>query len=149
VRAMGRAARGVRAMSLAEGDFILAAEVVADKDLILSIAENGFGKRTEVEKYRLTARGGKGVINMKTTPKTGKVVAALEVKADTDVLLITKDGKIIRLESGEIRRSGRSAQGVRLVRVENGDKVAAASVITADELNGKNGAEEQGNLTLQ
>jgi len=149
VRPMGRTARGVRAMALAEADCIVAGEVVADKDLILSIAENGFGKRTEVEKYRLTARGGKGIINMKTNTKTGKVVTALEVKEDTDVLLITKDGKIIRLESGEIRRSGRSAQGVRLVRLENGDRVAAASVITVDELNGKNGADEQGNLTLQ
>jgi DNA gyrase subunit A len=129
VRAMGRPARGVRAMDLAEGDAIIGAEVVEKEGLILSISENGFGKRTPLEDYRLTARGGKGVINMKLAPRIGKVVAILSVKEDTDLMIITRDGKIIRLESGEIRQAGRSTQGVRLVRMEEGDQVAAASVI--------------------
>jgi DNA gyrase subunit A len=129
VRAMGRPARGVRAMDLAEGDTIIGAEVVEKDGLILSISENGFGKRTPLEDYRLTARGGKGVINMKLAPRIGKVVAILSVKEDTDLMIITRDGKIIRLESGEIRQAGRSTQGVRLVRMEGGDQVAAASVI--------------------
>jgi DNA gyrase subunit A len=129
VRAMGRPARGVRAMDLAEGDAIIGAEVVEKEGLILSISENGFGKRTPLEDYRLTARGGKGVINMKLAPRIGKVVAILSVKEDTDLMIITRDGKIIRLESGEIRQAGRSTQGVRLVRMEDGDQVAAASVI--------------------
>jgi DNA gyrase subunit A len=129
VRAMGRPARGVRAMDLAEGDTLIGAEVVEKDGLILSISENGFGKRTPLEDYRLTARGGKGVINMKLTPRIGKVVAILSVKEDTDLMIITRDGKIIRLESGEIRQAGRSTQGVRLVRMEEGDQVAAASVI--------------------
>ncbi len=129
VRAMGRPARGVRAMDLAEGDYIIGAEVVEKEGLILSISENGFGKRTPLEDYRLTARGGKGVINMKMTPRIGKVVAILSVKEDTDLMIITRDGKIIRIESGEIRQAGRSTQGVRLVRMEEGDQVAAASVI--------------------
>ena len=116
---------------------------------MLTIAENGFGKRTPLKNYRLTARGGKGVINMKTTSRTGKVVSVLEVKEDSDVLLITQEGKIIRIEAGQIRQSGRSAQGVRLVRLEDGDRVAAASVLASDETNGKNGAEAQGDLTLQ
>jgi DNA gyrase subunit A len=141
VRAMGRPARGVRAMDLAEGDAIIGAEVVEKEGLILSISENGFGKRTPLMDYRLTARGGKGVINMKLAPRIGKVVAILSVKEDTDLMIITRDGKIIRLESGEIRQAGRSTQGVRLVRMEDGDQVAAASVIPtviAEEGEGQN-----------
>ncbi len=146
VRPMGRSARGVCAMDLAEGDYLVAAEVVGETGLILSMSEKGFGKRTPLQHYRLTARGGKGVINMKAAPKTGKVVSALEVKDDSDVLMITKDGKIIRLEASEIRQVGRSTQGVRLVRLEEGDRVAAASVIEGEETNGKNGEDLQGNL---
>jgi DNA gyrase subunit A len=133
VRPMGRQARGVRAMDLAERDYLVGLEVVQKEGLILSISENGFGKRTPLEDYRLTARGRKGVINMKTTPKVGKVVAVLSVKENTDLMIITKEGKIIRLESGEIRQAGRSTQGVRLVRMEEGDQVAAASVIPESE----------------
>src|SRR5579862_6706944 len=129
VRHMGRQARGVRAMNLDDGDYIVGAEVVEKDGLILSISEHGFGKRTPLEDYRLTARGGKGVINMKITPRIGRVVAILSVKEDTDLMIITKDGKIIRIESGEIRQAGRSTQGVRLVRMDEGDQVAAASVI--------------------
>ncbi len=140
VRPMGRQARGVRAMDLEKDDYLIGLEVVEKKGLILSISENGFGKRTPLEVYRLTARGRKGVINMKTTPKVGKVVAVLSVSENTDLMIITKDGKIIRLESGEIRQAGRSTQGVRLVRMEEGDQVAAASVIPEpEEEEGKNG----------
>ena len=149
VRAMGRPARGVRAMDLSEGDYIIGAEVVEKEGLILSISENGYGKRTELEEYRLTARGGKGVINMKVTPRIGKVVAILSVKEDTDLMIITRDGKIIRLESSEIRQAGRSTQGVRLVRMEEGDQVAAASVIPDEEPAGGNGANGQSDLPLQ
>jgi len=149
VRPMGRPARGVRAMDLAEGDYLVGMEVVEKGGLILSISENGFGKRTLLEDYRLTHRGGKGVINMKTTGKTGKVVAVLCVKEDSDLMIITKDGKIIRIEAGEIRQAGRSTQGVRLVRMEEGDRVAAASVIPEAEPDDKNGANGQGDLLLQ
>ena len=150
VRAMGRPARGVRAMDLGEGDAIIGAEVVEKEGLILSISENGYGKRTPLEDYRLTARGGKGVINMKLTPKIGKVVAILSVKEDTDLMIITRDGKIIRLESGEIRQAGRSTQGVRLVRMEEGDQVAAASVIQNEPESSANGSGNgQNDLPLQ
>jgi DNA gyrase subunit A len=147
VRAMGRPARGVRAMDLAEGDYIIGAEVVEKEGLILSISEHGYGKRTRLGDYRLTARGGKGVINMKVTPRIGKVVAILSVKEDTDLMIITKDGKIIRLESGEIRQAGRSTQGVRLVRMEDPDVVAAASVIPDEAVPGNGDGE--GQLPLQ
>ncbi|HTU45080.1 MAG TPA: DNA gyrase subunit A [Bryobacteraceae bacterium] len=135
VRAMGRQARGVWAMDLDEGDYLVGLLVVEKEGLILSISENGFGKRTPLQDYRLTARGRKGVINMKTTPKVGKVVGVLSVRENTDLMIITKDGKIIRIESGQIRQAGRSTQGVRLVRMEEGDQVAAASVIPETEEN--------------
>lgn len=132
VRQMGRPARGVRGMDLAAGDFIVGAEVVTDEGLILSISEHGYGKRTKLTDYRLTNRGVKGVINMKTTNKTGKVMAILSVKEDSDLMIVSKDGKIIRIDSGEIRQAGRSTQGVRLVRMEDGDRVAAACVLPAE-----------------
>jgi len=147
VRAMGRPARGVRGMDLAEGDFIVGAEVVGEECLILSISELGYGKRTKLTDYRLTNRGGKGVINMKTTKKTGNVIAILSVTDESDLMIITRDGKMIRIDSGEIRQAGRSTQGVRLVRMEENDSVAAASVIP--EPVEKNGDGPQGNLTLQ
>ncbi|MBS1876844.1 MAG: DNA gyrase subunit A [Acidobacteria bacterium] len=150
VRPMGRPARGVRAMELEDGDYLVSVAVVEEEGLILTISENGYGKRTKLTEYRLTGRGRKGVINMKTTNKVGNVVASLVVKEDSDLMIITKDGKIIRLESGEIRQAGRSTQGVRLVRMEEGDQVAAASVIPESENGaGGNGSDGQGDLPLQ
>jgi DNA gyrase subunit A len=133
VRPMGRQARGVRAMDLDEGDFLIGLEIVEKQSLMLSISEHGFGKRTPIQDYRLTGRGRKGVINMKTTPKVGKVIAVLAVKENSDLMIISKDGKIIRIEAGAIRQAGRSTQGVRLVRMEDGDLVAAASAIPDQE----------------
>ena len=147
VRAMGRPARGVRGMDLGKDDFIVGAEVVGEECLILSISESGYGKRTPLTDYRLTNRGGKGVINMKTTRKTGNVVAILSVREDSDLMIVTRDGKMIRIDSGEIRQAGRSTQGVRLVRMEEADQVAAACVIP--EAEAKNGDDAQGDLTLQ
>jgi DNA gyrase subunit A len=148
VRSMGRPARGVRGMDLEEGDYLVGMEIVEETGLILSISEHGFGKRTPLKDYRLTARGGKGVINMKTSTRNGPVVAILSVKEESDLMIITQNGKIIRLESGEIRQAGRSTQGVRLVKMEEEDRVAAAGVIPdSDPDNGKpNG---QGDLPLQ
>ena len=134
VRAMGRPARGVAAMDLAEGDYLVGAEVVEKDGLMLSISENGYGKRTPLEDYRLTHRGGKGVINMKVTKKIGNVVSVLSVKEDTDVVVISAEGKILRTESNNIRQAGRSTQGVRLVNLDEGDKVAAASVVPESEV---------------
>jgi DNA gyrase subunit A len=150
VRPMGRQARGVRAMHLEDDDYLVGMEVVEKEGLILSIAENGYGKRTPLESYRLTARGGKGVINMKTTGKTGKVVDILSVKEDSDLIIISQNGKIIRIESSTIRQAGRSTSGVKLVTLEEGDKVAAASVIPETENgNGNGNGNGQENLPLQ
>ncbi len=129
VRAMGRPARGVRAMSLDDGDHLVGAAIVNDDSLILSISERGYGKRTPAKDYRMQTRGGKGVINMKTTTKIGKVVEILEVQENTDLMIISKEGQIIRIESGQIRQAGRSTQGVTLVKMEGEDKVSAASVV--------------------
>jgi len=148
VRAMGRQARGVRGMNLEDGDYLVSAEVVEEDGLILSISEQGYGKRTTLKSYRLTGRGGKGVINMKTTAKVGKVAAALLVKEDSDLMIISKDGKIIRIESAQIRQAGRSTQGVRLVKLEDGDRVAAACVVP-ESAESPEPVDPQGSLPLQ
>jgi len=115
-------------------------DVSVKGSLILSVTENGFGKRTAAEEYRLTNRGGKGVINLKTTERVGKVVAIAQVDDTSEVMLISHYGKIIRMDSTTIRESGRNAQGVRLLNLEPGDRVAAAVVLAPDaEPNGGNG----------
>ena len=159
VRSMGRNATGVRGMNLGEKDYIVGmattlkpevqavvkegdiapeiADLIPEKgSLILSVTENGYGKRTPADEYRLTNRGGKGVINVKTTARNGKVVGISQVTEKSEVMLISQYGKIIRIDSKFIRESGRSAQGVRLLNVEPGDRVAAAVVIPPDEPNG-------------
>lgn len=146
VRTMGRQARGVRAMDLDDDDYLIGAEMVESEGLILSIAEKGFGKRTELAEYRLTHRAGKGVINMKTTNKTGKVIGILSVREDSELILVSQNGKIIRIESSTIRQAGRSTQGVKLVSLEDDDRVAAASVIPDTEPDPANG---QDTLALQ
>src|SRR5882672_6048583 len=107
--------------------------------LILSVTENGYGKRTPADEYRLTNRGGKGVINVKTTERNGKVATIAQVSEDSQLMLISQYGKIIRMDSKTIRESGRSAQGVRLLNLEPGDRVAAAVVIPPDEAPTGNG----------
>jgi len=110
------------------------ADLIPEKgSLILSVTENGYGKRTPADEYRLTNRGGKGVINVKTTERNGKVTGIAQVAENSQVMLISQYGKIIRMDSKTIRESGRSAQGVRLLHLEPGDRVAAAVVIPPDE----------------
>jgi DNA gyrase subunit A len=101
--------------------------------LILSVTENGYGKRTPADEYRLQGRGGSGVINVKTAERNGKVSAIAQVTEDSELMLISQYGKIIRMDSSTIRESGRSAQGVRLLHMEPGDRVAAAVVIPPEE----------------
>ncbi|MGB6813854.1 MAG: DNA gyrase C-terminal beta-propeller domain-containing protein, partial [Candidatus Sulfotelmatobacter sp.] len=107
--------------------------------LILSVTENGYGKRTPADEYRLTNRAGKGVINIKTTERVGKVVAIALVDENSQVMLISQYGKIIRMDSKTIRESGRNAQGVRLLNMEPGDRVAAAVVLAPEEEPNGNG----------
>jgi len=150
VRSMGRNATGVRGMNLDTNEYIVGmattpkpgaptpkvegvVDVAKKGTLILSVTENGYGKRTPADEYRLQGRGGSGVINVKTTERNGKVVGISQVEENSEVMLISQYGKIIRIESKHIRESGRSAQGVRLLQIEPGDRVAAAVVIPPEE----------------
>ena len=130
-RPMGRATRGTRGIDLRADDYVVSVCPVSaeDTERMLSVSEQGYGKQTPITTYRLQARGGKGVINMKTTEKTGKVVAVFPVEDDSEIMIITQQGKLIRLEASEIRKTGRSAQGVRLIKTEASDKVTSASLV--------------------
>ncbi|MGD0010208.1 MAG: DNA gyrase subunit A [Terriglobia bacterium] len=140
VRDMGRAAYGVYAMDLEKGDYIVGMEIVGEKELILSVSEKGYGKRTQITEYRLQSRAGKGVINLKTVERNGKVVGVLSVSEESEVMLISQQGKITRLDASTIRESGRSAQGVRLINLEEGDQVAAVCLVSSE--NGDDGAQQ-------
>ncbi|PYS28972.1 MAG: DNA gyrase subunit A, partial [Acidobacteria bacterium] len=130
VREMGRQAYGVIGIRLEEGDFVVSMIASSNEsDTILSVTERGFGKRTNVEEYRTQSRGGKGVINVKTIEKNGKVVAIMRVEEVSDVLVMTANGKLIRVRSQDIRAVGRATQGVRLINLDEDDKVTAATLI--------------------
>jgi DNA gyrase subunit A len=133
VRPMGRATRGVRGIDLRQDDYVVSLCAVSadDSERMLSVSEQGFGKQTPITIYRLQSRGGKGVINMKATPKTGKVVAVFPVEDDSEIMIITQQAKLIRIEASHIRKTGRSAQGVRLIKTDGGDKVTSASLLAA------------------
>lgn len=134
VRPMGRVARGVRGVNLRNGDYVVSVCAVSAEgtEKILSVSEKGFGKQTQVDSYRLTKRGGVGVINMKTTDKTGKVVAAFPVEESSEIMIITQQAKLIRLGVDKIRETGRSAQGVMLIRCGDDDCVTSASLLAAE-----------------
>src|SRR5687767_5680417 len=133
VRPMGRVARGVRGVNLRKGDEVVSVCPVSVEgtEKILSVSEKGFGKQTQVNSYRLTKRGGVGVINMKTTEKTGKVIAAFPVADDSEIMIITQQAKLIRLGVDKIRETGRSAQGVTLIKCGEEDIVTSASLLAA------------------
>ena len=161
VRSMGRNAGGVNGMDLAKDDYVVSMDAVqpdfeiirkeyknetqnldeleSDQiresltSLMLTVSEKGYGKRTPLAEYRVTSRGGKGVINLKSTDRNGAVVAALQVREDSDVMIITSQGKVIRVHSAEIREAGRGTQGVRLLRLDEGDEIAAAAAILEEE----------------
>jgi len=134
-RPLGRVARGVRGINLRDDDFVVSACAVStdESERMLSISEQGFGKQTKVGTYRLINRAGRGVINMKTTKKTGKVVAVFSVDEDSEVIIITQQAKLIRLDTDKIRQTGRSAQGVTLIRMNDGDMVTSASLLDVSE----------------
>jgi DNA gyrase subunit A len=166
VRPMGRNAGGVRGMDLDEGDYIVGMAVTPKPkpkaangkthgkkngkngeaeppssvaDMILTVTENGYGKRTPIDEYRLQSRGGKGVINMKTTARNGKVVAILLVSEDSEGMVISQFGQIIRIPTDQVREAGRATQGVRLLSLDPGDRVAAAVVIPEEDDEEENG----------
>jgi DNA gyrase subunit A len=114
--------------------------------LILTVTENGFGKRTDVDEFRLTARGAQGVNNLKATPKVGKTASILLVNENSELMVISQYGKIIRIDTRTVRAAGRITSGVRLLNLDAEDKVAAAVIIPPDEVNGNGKDEDQGTL---
>ena len=139
VRSMGRPAYGVRGIDLAKNDYVVGVAVTPKQHepgdyRILAITENGFGKRTDVDEYRLQTRGGKGVKNMAVTPRIGRVSSIQLVDDSSELMVISQFGKIIRIDTKTIRAAGRATQGVRLLNLEPEDRVAAAVNIPPEEL---------------
>jgi len=133
VRPMGRNAKGIKGISLVKNDEVVGMEVISkDKD-ILTISELGFAKRTASSQYRLQRRAGKGIINMKITAKNGKVVGIRAVSDTDEIMVITQKGIFLRCSVKDIRLTGRSAQGVRLIKLEDKDKVASVAHVVKEE----------------
>ncbi len=138
VRAMGRTARGVRGISLRKGDRVCDMVIVKEDRTILTVCENGYGKRTKRGEYRTQSRGGKGIINIKTTKRNGKVVAMKAVRADDELMLITQQGKLVRISVKSISTVGRATQGVRVMGLNKGDKlIAITRVVKENDDNNK------------
>ncbi len=149
VRSMGRPASGVRGISLSKNDYVVGAAATPKEHepgayRILSVTENGFGKRTDVDQYRLQTRGGKGVKNMAVTERIGRVNGIQLVEDTSELLVISQFGKIIRIDTKQIRAAGRATQGVHLLNLEDGDKVAATVIIPPEELNGNGNGNHEG-----
>ena len=149
VRSMGRPAYGVRGIGLVKNDYVVGVAVTpkeheAGAFRILSVTENGFGKRTDVEEYRLQTRGGKGVKNLSVTERVGRVNSIQLVDDTSELMVISQFGKIIRCDTKTIRSAGRATQGVRILNLEDGDKVAATVIIPPEELNGNGNGNHEG-----
>jgi DNA gyrase subunit A len=133
VRPTGRGTYGVLGMRLDSGDAVVSMEMLNRGASILTVSEKGYGKRTEMEEYRLQSRGGKGIITMKATEKTGRIVGGQQVTDDDQLMLVTNNGKIIRLRMRDIRVIGRNTQGVRLIDVEDGERVVSLARLAEKE----------------
>jgi DNA gyrase subunit A len=136
VRAMGRTAYGVYGMSLDEGDAVVGMDLISPDQpaFILVVSELGYGKRTPMDEYRLQSRGGKGILTMKCTDKTGNLVSARLVSTKEDLMMVSSRGKLIRIQIGEIRETGRNAMGVRLMNIDAGEKVVAVETLPESEV---------------
>src|SRR5687767_6399386 len=136
VRPMGRAAYGVRGISLRGDDFVVAMAEVRPGGTLLTVTEQGYGKRTEIDEYRVQSRGGVGIINIATTAKNGLVVGVAYVQAGDEILLITQQGMIIRMQTDDVRSIGRATQGVTLINMEGEDKVVSVARLVEKEEEG-------------
>lgn len=142
VRPMGRTATGVRGIDLQDDDYVVSMVAIRRSDAqVIVVGENGYGKRTRYEEFRLTRRGAKGVISMNITDKTGKVVSILEITDSDDLVVMTQGGILIRQPADEIRVIGRNTQGVRLIRLEEGDTIADITTVPRDEEDDNSGSE--------
>ncbi|MFC1787032.1 DNA gyrase subunit A [Halobacteriota archaeon] len=129
VRSMGRTAAGVKGIRLREGDEVIAMDIILKNATLLTITENGYGKRTSIEEYRKQKRGGRGIINIKTSERNGSAVDILEVRENDETMITTSGGFVIRAPVKDVRIQGRSTQGVRLMRLDKGDKVVAVAKV--------------------
>jgi len=133
VRPMGRNAYGVRGISLRDDDEVVAMDVVHEGGTLLTVAQNGYGKRTGLEEYRLQSRGGVGIINIQTSERNGKVVGVAHVTDDDELMIITQQGKILRMASKDVRTIGRATQGVRLIDTEGDDRAVSIAKLAERE----------------
>ena len=140
-RPIGRTAQGVRGVSLRAGDQVVSMAVVTPGGTVLTVTERGYGKRTELDEYRVQSRGGIGLINIQTSKRNGRVTGVAYVEGDDELMLITEQGKILRMVASGIRTIGRSTQGVRLIEIDEEDRVVALARISEKDLAEKNGAE--------
>lgn len=139
VRTMGRFVAGVRGIRLRGDDEVIGLEVLRPGSSILTVCENGYGKRTLAEEYRLTNRGGVGVINIKTTARNGEVIACLEALENDEVILISEKGIAIRSSLKDLRLISRATQGVRLINLGKGDRLTSVARIEEDKEPESNG----------
>ena len=139
VRNMGRTATGVRGVNLGKGDIVVGLLVMKRNDHILVVTENGYGKRSDINDYRITRRGGKGVITVKTGEKVGKMIAMMNVVDGDELVIITNHGMVIRQSVKDIRVMGRNTQGVRVIRLNAGDKIADIAKVVPEEEGEENG----------
>jgi len=143
VRSMGRAATGVRGVRLRKGDAVVGMSLVDPNATLLTVCENGYGKRTEFSEYRTQSRGGQGIINIRTTDRNGKVVANLSVRDGDELMLITQAGQIMRIgvDPKSIRPIGRATQGIRIIRLNDKDKLVAVARVSPEAAEEEPGAE--------
>jgi DNA gyrase subunit A len=140
VRPMGRSAAGVRAIRLGKRDRVVGSVAMRRNGTSILVAtQGGYGKRSETEEYRVSHRGGKGIITVKTSEKTGKMVSIREVLATDDIVVITTNGIVIRQHAQEVRMAGRNTQGVRLIRLEAGDSISDVAAVASEEEGEENG----------
>jgi DNA gyrase subunit A len=132
----------VRGINLSKGDEVVALAIVVRDAKLLVAGENGIGKRTDFEEYRVQSRGGKGIITMKTTEKTGGVVGALTVRDADEIMLITVKGQMVRTFVKDIREAGRNTQGVKLIELEAGDKLQAIAPVIGEDKEDAAGEDE-------
>ena len=133
IRTMGRTAAGVRGIRLASDDCVVSAIVVSSENSILTVTENGYGKRSPIEEYRLQKRGGKGVIAIKKSARNGRIIDAKQVDAEDEIILISDLGKMIRMDLSSVRIIGRSTQGVRLINMEDGEKLVGMDNVAKEK----------------
>jgi DNA gyrase subunit A len=139
---MGRAAKGVRGIRLGKKDACIAMEVVRPEQTVLTVTGQGFGKRTAFKEYRLQSRGGKGIINIKVTKKNGEAIGLKSVSDKDEIMLMTEKGMVVRSPIKDIRTTGRSTQGVRLMRLDSGDSMASVAKIVPEEEEESNSKEQ-------